>query len=26
VFRTEIYVEIHGEEDEGRPKGMSAPR
>jgi carbon storage regulator len=27
VFRTEIYVEIHGgEEDEGTPKGMSAPR
>jgi carbon storage regulator len=26
VFRTEIYVEIHGEEDEGRQKGMSAPR
>jgi carbon storage regulator len=25
VFRTEIYVEIHGEEDEGTPKGMSAP-
>jgi carbon storage regulator len=28
VFRTEIYVEIHGEEDEATPKGkgMSAPR
>jgi carbon storage regulator len=26
VFRTEIYVEIHGEEDEGTPRGMSAPR
>jgi carbon storage regulator len=25
VFRTEIYIEIHGEEDEGRPKGISAP-